>query len=360
MTDARTLVIAEIGVNHNGDMATALELVKAARDSGADLVKTQTYEPSLLAARVASKAAYQQRNGAVGESQREMLEAYRLTALQTADLIDFANSIGVGFLSTPFDIESLRILTDELGIRAIKLSSGDLTNGPLLLATARSAESIIISTGMSSIDEVQEALSVLAFGFARERWEVPSDEALQSIWRSGVMRSSLEERVSILHCVSAYPAPIDEVNLRAMVTLESAFGLRVGFSDHTAGVNVALAAVARGARIVEKHLTLDRTQKGPDHAASLEPAEFAHMVSGIREIERALGDGVKGPMPSEAQSRIDGRRSVRASRALAKGEILAEDDLVMLRPAGGRSPMRMWELLGQPANRAYEAEECID
>lgn len=354
------MVIAEIGVNHNGSLATARELVKAAHDAGADFVKTQTYDPAMLATQIASMAPYQERNGAVGSSQREMLEAYRLSTAQTAELIEFSQRLGMGFLSTPFDVISLTALTGELGLRTIKLSSGDLTNGPLLLATARAAESVIISTGMSTLAEVQEALSVLAFGFSRDRGETPTFDSLVATWSDDLARAALSARVSLLHCVSAYPAPIEEVNLRAIDALKSEFGLPVGFSDHTAGISISLAAVARGASIIEKHLTLDCAQPGPDHAASIEPVEFAQMVAGIREIEAALGDGLKMPMPSEEQALWAGRRSVRAARAIGKGETLLEADLVVLRPADGRSPMRMWDLLGRPVTRDYNAEECID
>jgi sialic acid synthase SpsE len=355
-----TMVIAEIGVNHNGRLETARDLVTAARDAGADFVKTQTFDPAMLATRAASMAPYQERNGAVGASQREMLEAYRLSTEETASLVEFAESLGVGFLSTPFDVASLNTLTKELGLTTIKLSSGDLTNGPLLLATARAADSVIVSTGMSTMAEVQEALEVLAFGFTSEASAVPSRDGLAQVWSNGAARATLDRRVSLLHCVSAYPAPVGEVNLRAMDSMRAEFGLPVGFSDHTTGTTISLAAVARGATIIEKHLTLDSSQSGPDHAASIEPREFEQMVVGIRAIEAALGDGFKVPMPSETQALRDGRRSVRASRRIGQGQMIHEDDLVVLRPADGLSPMRLWELLDRPAGRDFEPEQCIE
>lgn len=353
-------IIAEAGVNHNGDASLAEDLVAAAAHAGADVVKFQTFDPSRLVTACGEKAKYQALQDSPGESQREMLEAYRLDEADLQGLMRSAARVGIAFMSTPFDEGSLSLLTETLGLTKIKLSSGDITNGPLLLAAARAAHDIILSTGMSTLDEVRQAVAVLGFGFlvAGDAW--PTSRQLSEILEDTVALAALRSRVTLLHCVSTYPTPVADVNLRAMDALWDAFGIPVGYSDHTTGVHVSVGAVARGASVIEKHLTLDRGMPGPDHAASLEPAEFAEMVRGIREIESALGDGVKRPVVSEADALLAGRRSPRAARAVRRGERLTAQDIVVLRPGDGRSPMTVWDIVGTFASRDYALEENFD
>jgi N-acetylneuraminate synthase len=243
-------------------------------------------------------------------------------------------------------------------VRRLKIASGEITNGPLLLAHARLGLPIILSTGMATLEEVREALAVLAFGLVAGA--EPSRAAFERAFASGEGQAALRRQVTLLHCTTEYPAPFDEVNLRAIETLRAAFGLPVGLSDHSVGIAVPIAAAALGAAIVEKHFTLDRTLPGPDHAASLEPGELGAMVEGIRAIEAALGDGVKAPRGAERRNMAVARRSLVAARPIAAGERFAEDSLAAKRPAGGLSPMRTWDLLGSAATRAYRADEAIE
>lgn len=350
-------VIAEAGVNHNGSRDMALQLIDAAAGAGADAVKFQTFRADALVTRAAPKAGYQQRTTDAAESQHEMLRQLELSREDHQALLAHARARGIEFLSTPFDAQSVALLTRELGLDTLKISSGDLTNAPLLLDAARAARRIILSTGMATLEEVQEALGVLAFGWSAPQDVIPGRAAFKAAWASASGQQAVRERAVVLHCTTEYPAPIDDVNLRAMDSLAQAFGVPVGYSDHTQGIHVPVAAVARGAVLIEKHLTLDTNLPGPDHAASLEPQAFAGMVRQIRDIERALGDGVKRPMPSELSNRDMARKSLVARQAVAQGEPLA---LACKRPATGRSPFDFWALEGQPATRAYAADEAID
>jgi N,N'-diacetyllegionaminate synthase len=333
-----TVVIAEAGVNHNGDLALARRLVEAAATAGADAVKFQTFSAADLASADAPKAAYQSENDGAG-SQRQMLERLELSPEQHRALVDHCRQCGIAFLSTAFGVRELELLL-ELGIGAIKVPSGEVTHRPLLEAMACAAGGrhmpVYLSTGMSSLGDVEEALQVFL--------------------DAGVPRA----QITLLHCLSAYPAPEDQLNLRALTTLAAAFGCPVGYSDHTLGLTAPVAAVALGAVVIEKHLTLDANLPGPDHRASLEPQPFAAMVAAIRSCERMLGDGIKQPQPVELNTRQVARRSVRAARALQAGQILTAADLICQRPADGLSPMRVPQLLGRPANRAYHAGEPID
>jgi len=333
-----TVVIAEAGVNHNGDLALAKQLVEAAVAAGADVVKFQTFSAADLATAGAPKADYQTTNDGVG-SQREMLERLELSPEQHRELATHCQSCGIDFLSTPFGLPELDLLL-ELGIGAIKVPSGEITNRPLLEVMASAAASrrlpIYLSTGMSTLGDVEVALEVfLAAGVPRET-------------------------VTLMHCLSAYPAPEDQINLRAMGTLAAAFGCPVGYSDHTLGLTAPVAAVALGAVVIEKHLTLDVDLPGPDHRASLEPETFAAMVAAIRSCERMLGDGRKQPQPAEQNTRQMARRSLRAARFIAAGQPIQPDDLICQRPADGLSPMLYPQLLGRPAHRSYQPHEAID
>ena len=326
-------VIAEAGVNHNGDPALARALIDAAADSSADAVKFQTFRTSALTSRTAPKAAYQIEATGAGESQSEMLMRLELSTETLRALQAHATARGIVFFSTPFDEASADTL-GALGVPMFKIPSGEITNLPLLRHIATKGKPIILSTGMSTVDEVGQALAAIA------------DVA--------------DVAVAILHCVSAYPAPVGEVNLRAMDALRDRFGRPVGLSDHTLGLEIALAAVARGAAIVEKHLTLDKNLPGPDHRASLEPAEMAALVRGIRNIEAALGDGVKRPMPSELDTRRVARKSLVAARALRAGEELVKDAVAIKRPGTGISPAELERALGRRVRRDLAADDVID
>lgn len=321
-------VIAEAGVNHNGELALARGLVDAAAEAGADAVKFQTFRAKDLVAAAAPKAAYQRRQ-APGETQREMLERLELGRAQHGELQAYARERGLVFLSSPFDPASVDLLVD-LGVPALKLGSGELTNLPLLQHAARTGLPILLSTGMAFLAEVDVAA------------------------RTILAAQPLEARdLALLHCVSRYPAPLEHANVRAMVTLRGAIGapVRFGYSDHTPGAAAPAAAVALGACVIEKHLTLDRSLPGPDHAASLDPAGFAEMVRLVRDVEAALGDGVKGPQPGEDEMRLVARRSLHLRRSVASGEPVTVEDLAVLRPADGLPPAQLPEVLGLRAAR---------
>ncbi len=348
-------IIAEAGVNHNGSLELALQLVDAAANAGADAVKFQTFKAHNLVTGMAPKAAYQQASTGSHESQLEMLRRLELTRQDHEKLVSHCIERQIEFLSTPFDHESLELLS-ELGVRRIKLPSGELTNGPLLHQAARSGLPLILSTGMSTLEEVHEALAVLAHGIAGGA--APCGTAAFRAAGNG-LPGILGGRVSLLHCTSEYPAPAADVNLRAIDTLREAFSLPVGLSDHTAGIHIAVAATARGAAIIEKHMTLDRNLPGPDHRASIEPDEFRRMVTAIRETELALGDGTKRPACSELGNLKLVRKSLVAARPISKGEAFTVDNLAAKRPADGISPMRFWDVLGQVADRNYETDQPI-
>ncbi|WJW74590.1 N-acetylneuraminate synthase [Thiohalobacter sp. IOR34] len=358
MGSDRVYVIAEAGVNHNGDADLALRLIDAAAEAGADAVKFQTFVPETLVSRQAPKADYQRRHTAADESQLAMLRRLALDRPTHERLLEHCRTLGIDFLSSPFDIDSARFLVEDLGLPRLKLGSGELTNGPLLLGCARLGVPLILSTGMSTLDEVDRALSLLAFGIAEAEAE-PRGEALREI-STEVRHGLLQDRLTLLHCTTEYPCPPGDVNLRAMDTLRQAFGLTVGYSDHTPGIHVAVAAAARDAKLIEKHFTLDRELPGPDHQASLEPNELRAMIDAIRDIEQALGDGHKRPAASEQGNSAIARRSLVASRPIRAGECFGIDNLAAKRPGHGLSPMDYWSLLGQPARRDYAPDEVID
>jgi N-acetylneuraminate synthase len=359
-TDMRTFIIAEAGVNHNGDPNLAKQLIDVAADACADAVKFQTFRAEQMVSRHAPKAEYQTRTTDQTESQFEMILKLELTETDHEMLIAHAQARGIAFLSAPFDVLSLHLLTKRFGLQMVKIPSGEITNAPFLLAIARAAQQLILSTGMSTLAEVGAALGVLAFGFASHTTATPQRGDFEKAFASESGQQTLRERVTILHCTTEYPAPFDEVNLRAMDTLAAAFGLPVGYSDHTPGIHVSLAAVARGARVIEKHLTLDRNLPGPDHKASLEPDELRQLVRQIREIEQALGDGIKRPTASEWKNRDAARKSLIAAKAIQAGEMFTEENLTCKRPGTGASPSLYWQILGQTATRSYVADEALD
>ena len=353
------LIIAEAGVNHNGSLERALKLVEAAAAAGADVVKFQTFKTENVIARHAPKARYQKETCGADESQFDMVRRLELDGAAFRRIADHAAGLGIEFLSTPFDEESLALLVDTLPVRRLKLPSGEITNAPLLLRAAQSGLPLIVSTGMATLGEIEAALGVLAFG-RLGRGEPPSPAAFAAAWTDPAGRAALAGAVTLLHCTSEYPAPLDQINLAAMATLGRAFGLPVGYSDHSEGIAVPVAATALGAVMIEKHFTLDRSLPGPDHRASLEPTELAAMVAAVRAAGRALGQPIKALQPGEADTRLVARKSLVAAAAIPAGAPFTPANLTAKRPGTGRSPFDYWALLGRPAPRAYAADEAID
>lgn len=353
---SRCFVIAEAGVNHNGSLDLALRLVDAAAEAGADAVKFQTFRAANLVTAQADKAAYQRETTGAG-SQLEMLRALELSEDMHLRIAAHCRARGIEFMSTPFDHESLRLLLG-IGVKRLKVPSGEITNGPLMFDAARAGLPIILSTGMSTLAEIEEALAALAAGYAGEAPK-PGALLLDALARPGA-RTVLADKVTVLHCTSAYPAPVRLANLRAMDTIARAFGLPVGYSDHTPGIAVSVAAVARGASMIEKHVTLDCALPGPDHRASLEPGDLRAMIAAIRDVEAALGDERKAPTGPELETRTVARKSLVAARRIERGAAIQAEDLTAKRPAGGLSPMAYWSLLGRAAARAYERDDVIE
>lgn len=330
----KVLIIAEAGLNHNGSLATAKRLAEMAKECGADIVKYQTLQsPQSIVSKYAPAAEYQKKNTGRTESQLELLSRIVLPINEFKELSEYCNSIGIRFLSTPFDIPSIDYL-QELGCEFWKVPSGEITNYPYLVHVANTHKDIVLSTGMSTLEEVDDAYSLLKENGAGE--------------------------ITLLHCTTEYPAPVEDVNLQAMVTLRDRFRCKVGYSDHTQGIEVALAAVALGATVIEKHFTLDKNMEGPDHKASLEPDELRDLVAGVRKIENALGDGVKKVSDSEMKNREVARKSIIASRDIAQGELFSEDNLTTKRPGSGINPMLWNKVIGTTAKRDFKADELIE
>ena len=354
-----TLIIAEAGVNHNGDDALAFQLVDVAHLAGADIVKFQTFKAKNLVTEQAKQADYQVANTQKQESQLAMLSRLELSYAAHHQLVKHCQSLGIEFLSTAFDSESLNFLVNDLGLKRLKLPSGELTNAPLVLEHARTGCDLIVSTGMATLAEIEMALGVIAFGYTAADNAVPSVLAFQQAYASEVGQKALKEKVTILHCTTEYPAPMAEINLRAMDTLGKAFDLPAGYSDHSEGIAIPIAAVARGAVLIEKHFTLDKSMEGPDHKASLEPDELAAMVKAIRQVEVALGSAVKSPTVSEVRNKAVARKSLVAKKAIRVGEAFTEDNLTVKRPGSGKSPYDYWELLNKSATNSYQVGDLI-
>lgn len=327
-------IIAEAGVNHNGSLELALKLIDTAADARVDAVKFQTFNASKLVSGKAPKADYQTQTTSAEESQLEMLKKLEISAADHLLLMEHCRQRGIQFLTTPFDFESIELLK-KFNLPLYKLPSGEITNLPYLRKIATVAEKVILSTGMSTLGEVEAAIKVLGDG--------------------GIKK----ENITLLHCTTEYPTPVEDVNLKAMNTLKEAFQVEVGYSDHTPGVEISLAAVAMGATVIEKHFTLDKTMEGPDHKASLEPDELKALVMGIRHIEKALGDGVKRCTPSEAKNRPVARKSIVAACHIKKGERLSTKNITVKRPGTGISPMRWDEMVGRVAQRDYAVDDLI-
>lgn len=353
----KTFIIAEAGVNHNGSLKLALDLVDAAKDTGADAVKFQTFDPKKLVSSKAEKAEYQKETTGEG-SQQEMLEKLRLSAHEFSTIADHAKKKGIEFMSSAFDEGSLDIVV-SLSVPRLKLGSGELTSGPMLYACAQTGLPLILSTGMGTIEQIREALCLLAQSYLNPKM-LPDAKTWKGVYESAAGQKILKERVTLLHCTTAYPCPEDQVDLQAMAHLRSEFGLPVGYSDHTEGIAVSIAAAALGARVIEKHFTIDRNLPGPDHKASLDVTSFTEMVKGIRQVESALGSAEKFIRPIEAEISKVARRSVVAARPIKKGEKLTLENLTSKRPGTGISPMRLWELLGKEAGRDYGEDDLIE
>lgn len=353
----RIYVIAEAGVNHNGDSEMAHALVDAAADAGADAVKFQTFSAKKIVSRTLAKADYQKAATGAEQSQYEMLSRLELSHEMHGALISHAKTRNIDFMSTAFDVDSLQFLK-ELGLPRLKVASGELVNAHLLWHYGRTGIPLILSTGMATLSEVEAGLAVLAYAALHATPPTSQDDCWEA-WANPEARAVLKSRVTLLHCTSNYPAPIHEVNLRSMDTLRSAFGFDTGYSDHTKGILIPVAAAARGACVIEKHFTLDRNLSGPDHGASLEPDELQKMVSELRQIETALGDFAKAPQPSEISTKQAARQQIVAARNIAEGDIFTQDNLTTLRSGGGISAAAYWDIVGTRAKRAFVVAEPI-
>jgi N,N'-diacetyllegionaminate synthase len=332
----RTLIIAEAGVNHNGNIGLAKQLINIAAEAGADYVKFQTFKTDKMVTKTASRATYQDANTRDKDSQFDMLKKLEISEDMHLELIYHCESKNIKFLSTAFDLESLAFLK-SLGLQLAKIPSGEITNLPYLRAMAKLFPEIILSTGMANMDEIKAAFRVL------------------------IENGTKQENITILHCNTEYPTPMSDVNLKAMLHIKKDLGVEIGYSDHTLGIEVPIAAVALGAKVIEKHFTLDRNLPGPDHKASLEPEELKAMVTSIRNIELAIsGSGIKEPSTSETKNKPIARKSIVASQNIKKGEIFSEENLAIKRPGTGISPMLWNEVLGKPAHKNYAEEQLIE
>jgi N-acetylneuraminate synthase len=354
----RTFVIAEAGVNHNGSLDRAVKMVAVASAAGADAIKFQTFRAESLVTPDARKAAYQAKATGGDDVQLEMLKALELDFDAHRTIAAACSSANIEFMSTAFDVESLSFLVRDVGVRRVKIPSGEVTNAQLLLAAGRSGLPLLLSTGMATMQEIEEALGVLAFGLADDD-RPPSASAFRRAFGGATSRSALASVVTVLQCTTAYPTPPEDVNLRAMDRLAETFGLPVGFSDHSEGTAVAVAAVARGACVVEKHFTLDRGLPGPDHAASVVPEELYRMIADIRTVEAALGKAEKTASEIELVNRTVVRKGLYAAHDIGKGDVLREQDIAVLRPENGMTPMAMWDLIGRAASRDYRRFDSI-
>jgi N-acetylneuraminate synthase len=354
-------IIAEAGVNHNGQRDLAFQLIDAAVEAGADAVKFQTFKAENLVVESAGKADYQRQTTNPNESQLAMLKRLELAHETHHELVDYCHQKGIKFLSTAFDLESLDFLVNNITLKTLKIPSGEITNGPLLLAHARTGSDLIISTGMATLGEIEEALGVIAFGLIHgaDQSIKPSRNEFGLAYGSQKGKQLLNNKVKLLHCTTEYPAPPNDINLKAMLTLRDSFGLKVGYSDHSKGIIVPIAAATLGATLIEKHFTLDKSLPGPDHKASLDPKELSEMVKAIRTIELVMGDGQKGPKNSELKNRNIVRKSLVASGDINKGDKYTESNISIKRPGTGKSPMYYWDILGETSIKNLRSEEMI-
>jgi len=335
MNKNKTYIIAEAGVNHNGSLETAYRLIDAAKNSGADAVKFQSFKADSLVSKKAEKAEYQKLTTSSNESQYEMIKKLELSLEDHHKLIDYCLKKEIQFLSSPFDLDSIDLLND-LGLEIFKIPSGEIINLPYLRKIGKFNKNVILSTGMSDLGEIEDAINIL------------------------IENGTDREKITVLQCNTEYPTPYEDVNLKVMLTIKNAFNVKVGYSDHTKGIEVPIAAVALGAEVIEKHFTLDRHMEGPDHKASLEPNELKQMVESIRNIEKALGDGIKKPSKSELKNKPIARKSLVALKRIEKGELFTENNLGIKRPGNGISPMRWDEVIGKKASKDFELDDLIE
>ncbi|MBP6060434.1 MAG: N-acetylneuraminate synthase [Candidatus Pacebacteria bacterium] len=358
MHNSKTYIIAEAGVNHNGSIELAEKLIVQAAAIGADAIKFQTFQSNKIVHPKAAQAEYQQKNSK-SNTQYELLEKLELSKEQFLHLKKIADLHHIQFLSTPFDLESLDFLV-EMDLPYIKISSGDLTYGPLLLKTAQYNKKIFLSTGMATIAEIKEALFVLAYGYANPSTTPQSLDDIIKFSNAIDWKMLLRDKVTLFHCTSEYPAPFQEINLNVLETFKEEFGLELGYSDHSLGLMVPHLAVAKGARVIEKHFTLDNALEGPDHKASLNLEQFSEMIKQIRLTEAILGNDQKGPTVSEIKNKTLVRRGVYITNKMAKNHIFSENDLICLRPISCLSPMKYWDILGTVASRDFEKLDSLD
>jgi N-acetylneuraminate synthase len=354
-------IIAEAGVNHNGSLDIALELVRVAAEAGADMVKFQTFKAELEISRYAPKAEYQRATTGEGESQLEMVKRYELSLREHEILFSLCRELGIEFFSTPFDLPSVDLLTNLCGegVKTVKIPSGEITNWPLIHKVGASGKPAVMSTGMSTPDEIEGALGVYLLG-ALDKDAIPDRDAVSRLVRTEDGARYLRENMTLLHCTTQYPAPFEDVNLLAMDTLRERFAIPVGYSDHTEGITVSIAAAARGASVIEKHFTLSRRLPGPDHPASIEPLELKELVEAVRTAELALGSREKFVAPSEAPNRSIARKSLVAAVDIRAGEHFSARNIGIKRPAGGVPPSEYWRYMGRAAGRDYSADEMLD
>lgn len=331
----KTFIIAEAGVNHNGSIEIAKKMIEVAKECGADAIKFQTFKAEKVISKYAPKAEYQKQTTGEIDSQLEMVKKLELSFDDFIVLKEYCDKLNIMFLSTPFDFESIDFL-DDLGLEIFKIPSGEITNLPYLEKIGKLGKKIILSTGMADLGEIEDALYILT------------------------SCGTKKEEITVLHCNTEYPTSYEDVNLLAMLTIKEAFKVKVGYSDHTLGIEVPIAAVALGASVIEKHFTLDKNMEGPDHKASLEPHELKAMIDAIRNIEKSLGDGIKKPSKSELKNKDIARKSIVAKREIKKGEIFTEDNITVKRPGNGISPMRWYEVLGKVALKDYKEDELIE
>ncbi len=351
------LIIAEAGVNHNGDDELAFKLVDEASRAGADIVKFQTFSAKKLATSKAKKASYQKATTDPDETQLEMLTKLELSQEMHFKLVEYCKGKNIEFLTTAFDMESLDFISQKLDLKRLKIPSGELTNGPLVLEYAKTGKELIISTGMATLSEIRSALSVVAFGMVGT--SSPSIANFEKSFASDEGQKALKSCVTLLHCTTEYPTPLEEINLNAMSTMAAEFGLPIGYSDHSQGNIVSFAATALGAVVIEKHFTLDRNMEGPDHKASLEPSELADLVAGIRGVEMAMGSAEKGPQPSEIKNMAIARKSLVAKTAIKSGDVFSNENMTIKRPGDGISPMQYWNKLGCISDRDYQEGDLV-
>ena len=358
--NSHTFVIAEAGVNHNGSVRRALDLVAVAFEAGADAVKFQTFDAEALASKDAPKAAYQEKTTGIADSQLAMLKVLELSKQDHFVVKDKCDALGIEFMSTPFDTKSCDFLVEYMGVKRLKIASGEITNSPLLLRISRAGLPMVLSTGMATLDEIEVALSVIAFGLLGLPDEEAGIDSFKKAYNSKNGRTLLSQHVTLLQCTTEYPAPPETINLRAMDVLVGCFSLPTGLSDHSEGILLPIAAVGRGAVMIEKHFTLDKSLPGPDHNASLEPTELKEMIAGIRLVQEALGSGLKEPSAEEINTRLAARKSLVALVDISEGERFTFSNLGAKRPGGGVSPANYWEYSGRVATRSYLANDLID